>query len=91
MAQLICKDGTKVEIPDEIEQSLRDQFGKKKEFKPIVVCHLEISISYMDAGVSVLFRERNKKEDYICIQSLPKARKTIHAIQSAIDFIEGAK
>lgn len=85
-AKLVCRDGTEVEISDETEENLREQFGKKKEFAPITSCCLEISVS--QGGGLVCFKSVPLEHKAICSQSIGEAEITIKAIQSVIDYIE---
>lgn len=88
MAKLICKDGTELEVPisDETEQSLREAFEPKK-FEPIKVCHVKVYVAVDSVSFAAIGDV--DPDGWFCGQKPDKARETIAAIQSAIDFIEG--
>jgi len=83
-AKLICSDGTEVEISEETERNLREKFGKKKEFEPIQLCHLRVDVA--GGGAYAILSWYNSSNT--CSATLGDLRRTIAAIQSAIDYIE---
>lgn len=99
MAKLICKDGTKILISDETEQSLREKFGKKRKFEPITIddttiairegrgCPIAIQVgSWYDSKKTR--KEAGLGEGHYDIHGIGNAQEVIAAIQSAIDYIE---
>ena len=78
------------EVSEEtIKQALDEKFGPKKpkkpEFEPIQLCHLRIEMAEDNLGIRMSWGQSDKNN--YCYNGPRELRKTIEALQSALDYI----